>query len=48
MFLLNIAPMKLFKRKIAVNKNCNKLLFSLRYTFSFDWHAKMYGVPADF
>ena len=41
-FLLNIAPITFFKRKIVVNKSCENLLFCLRYTFLFDWHAKMY------
>ena len=45
MFLLNIAPMTLFKRKIATKKSCENLLFCLGYTIiiiiSFDWHAKM-------
>ena len=38
----------LFKEKKAANKSCENLLFCLRYTFSFDRHAKMDWVPADF
>ena len=30
------------------NKSCENLIFRLRYTFSFDLHAKMYREPADF
>ena len=47
-FLLNITPMTLFKRKIAANKSCENLLFCLKYTFSFDWQAKIYPVPQIF
>ena len=39
--------MTLFKRKTAAKKSCENLLLCLKYTFSFDWHAKMYRVPAD-
>ena len=36
--------MTLIKRKIAVNKSCEKLLLCLRYTFSSDWLRRKMGV----
>lgn len=42
--VLNVSPMT-FKRKTAVNKSYENLLFSLKYTFLIDRQAKMTSAP---